>query len=245
MLVLGMLLWAACGGRNDGPRKEGRMAETDPMAEFRTDVLRVVGGYREVDYVPVADFAEIPGHVYFKSINWARDVFREGMGPFDTKEATHAYHLAGPDSLDFDLVRHTYRAAGCTVDVKEGAGFYKIRFSAYDPRSFGGTDPLKQAARLAETFFAMESPVFRYLGADTGSAQVMSSAPEKTLAQMEGWADRLDAVRTTSGIIMIVYKRHFELEEAIDFNQWFPEDWRSEKSGAASPDTADTDADEE
>lgn len=220
------------------------MAENDPMVEFRTDVLRVVGGYREVDYVPVADFAEIPGHVYFKSINWAKEVFRNGVGPFDTEGASHAYHLAGTDSLDFDLVRHTYRAAGCTVDVKEGAGFYKIRFSAYDPRSFGGTDPLKQAARLAETFFKMEPPLFRYVGADS-STQAMSSASEKTLTQMDNWADRIDAVRTTSGIILIIYKRHFELEEAIDFNQWFPEDWRSEKSGAASPDSADTGADEE
>ena len=231
MLVLpasGLML-AACGASHDRSNKESSMAQPDPMAEMRSDILTVVGGLGEDAFVVVDDYATIPGNVYFKTIQWAKEVFRQGQGPFDAPApVTHAYHLAHPDRLDFDLIRHGYRAAGVQVDVIEGAAFYYLRVKGFDPRSFGGGDPAKQAEALATALLRIASPVFISLPADGATASpAMSTAPDRNLTQIRSWTDRLDAVKTADGMVIICYKRHFQLQEIIDFNRWFPDDFRS------------------
>ena len=205
------------------------MAQPDPLAEMRSDILTVVGGLGEDAFVVVDDYATIPGNVYFKTIQWAKEVFREGQGPFDAPgPVAHSYHIARPDRLDFDLVRHSYAAALCRVDVIEGAAFYYVRAKGFDPRSLGGGDPAKQAAALAAALLKIASPVFVSLPADGASASpAMSTAPDRNLTQIGSWADRLDAVKTADGMAIICYKRDIRLQEVIDFNRWFPDNFRT------------------
>jgi|WetSurMetagenome_2_1015567.scaffolds.fasta_scaffold06712_2 hypothetical protein len=229
MLSASGLAIAACGASHDRSNKESSMAQPDPLAEMRSDILTVVGGLGEDAFVVVDDYATVPGNVYFKTIQWAKEVFREGQGPFDAPgPVVHSYHIARPDRLDFDLVRHSYAAAGCRVDVIEGAAFYYVRAKGFDPRSFGGGDPAKQAAGLAAALLKIASPVFVSLPADGAAASpAMSTAPDRNLTQIGSWPDRIDAVRTADGMAIICYKRDLRLQEIIDFNRWFPDDFRT------------------
>jgi hypothetical protein len=209
-----------CDGARRGESKEEKMANQDPLLDWRNAKLDLLSASLGMSPVPTDPKLAID-QALWSSMSWCQWVFVTAADPWQpANRATRKFHVADADTPD--LLEHRLEVDSVPVRILEGSSFFLVTVPA---QAFRESDPLAKAAHAAQMLLRLKDPIaFRPVAGDTRHRS-FSSNEALPLARVREWPQRIDGVVVQGDIALLVMKITLDrmMDIATNGRAWFKE----------------------
>jgi hypothetical protein len=173
-------------------------------------------------FIALKDANAIPPEIRLSSKGWFESVLQQEANPYlPANRARHSYSPATETTPD--ILRHDYNARGVPVRALEtrNAILLTTRLATGDLR--------RQVQSMADLLLRMQDEGYRLefqYGAVTGSKFYFTSNPERDVARLRFWHDRVDGIAEPGAVTFLFYKKVEQLLAYQDDRHWFGESFR-------------------